>query len=42
MMGQWRLALLFLLLSVLLYQRHAANIGRLARGEEARIGETKQ
>ena len=42
MMGQWRLALLFLLLAVLLYQRHAANIGRLARGEEARIGETKQ
>ena len=42
MMGEWRLALLFLLLAVLLYQRHAANIGRLARGEEARIGETKQ
>ena len=42
MMGEWRLALLFLLVSVLLYQRHAANIGRLARGEEARIGETKQ
>ena len=42
MTGQWRLVLVFLLLAVLLYQRHAANIGRLARGEEARIGETKQ
>ena len=39
--GQWRLAALFLLLTVLLYIRHAANIGRLARGEEARIGESK-
>jgi glycerol-3-phosphate acyltransferase PlsY len=39
--GQWRLAALFLLLTVLLYIRHAANIARLARGEEARIGETK-
>ena len=39
--GQWRLAVLFLLLTVLLYIRHAANIERLARGEEARIGETK-
>ena len=37
--GQWRLAGLFLLLSLLLYIRHAANIMRLARGEEARIGE---
>ena len=37
--GQWRLAGLFLLLSLLLYIRHAANIRRLARGEEARIGE---
>ena len=37
--GQWRLAGLFLLLTLLLYIRHAANIGRLARGEEARIGE---
>jgi glycerol-3-phosphate acyltransferase PlsY len=40
--GEWRLAALFLLLAVLLYLRHAANIGRLARGEEARIGETKR
>ena len=39
--GQWRLAALFLLLTVLLYIRHASNIGRLARGEEARIGESK-
>jgi glycerol-3-phosphate acyltransferase PlsY len=39
--GQWRLATLFLLLTVLLYVRHASNIERLKRGEEARIGETK-
>jgi acyl phosphate:glycerol-3-phosphate acyltransferase len=39
--GQWRLAGLFLVLTVLLYIRHAANIGRLAKGEEARIGESK-
>jgi acyl phosphate:glycerol-3-phosphate acyltransferase len=37
--GQWRLAGLFLLLTLLLYIRHAANIERLMRGEEARIGE---
>ncbi len=37
--SQWRLAGLFLLLTLLLYIRHAANIERLARGEEARIGE---
>jgi acyl phosphate:glycerol-3-phosphate acyltransferase len=40
--NQWRLAALFLLLTVLLYIRHAANIGRLARGEEARIGESSR
>lgn len=39
--GQWPLAVLSLLLTVLLYIRHASNIERLARGEEARIGETK-
>jgi glycerol-3-phosphate acyltransferase PlsY len=39
--GEWRLAALFLLLTILLYIRHASNIERLARGEEARIGETK-
>ena len=37
--GQWWLAGLCLLLSLLLYIRHAANIRRLARGAEARIGE---
>jgi len=39
--GHWRLAGLALLLMLLLYWRHAGNIGRLARGEEARIGERK-
>ena len=39
--GQWRLASLFLLLTVLLYIWHASNIGRLVRGEETRIGESK-
>ncbi|MGV1014516.1 MAG: glycerol-3-phosphate 1-O-acyltransferase PlsY [Methyloceanibacter sp.] len=39
--GQWRLTALFLLLTALLYVRHAANIARLLRGEEARIGESK-
>jgi glycerol-3-phosphate acyltransferase PlsY len=38
---QWPLSALFLLLTVLLYIRHAANIARLARGEEARIGESR-
>ena len=39
--GNWPLAGLFGLLTVLLYIRHAANIARLARGEETRIGECK-
>ena len=39
--GQWPLAGLSLLLTLLLYMRHAGNIGRLAKGEEARIGERK-
>jgi glycerol-3-phosphate acyltransferase PlsY len=39
--GQWPLSGLFLLLTVLLYIRHATNIRRLTRGEETRIGETK-
>jgi glycerol-3-phosphate acyltransferase PlsY len=39
--GQSRLAVLFVLLTILLYIRHASNIERLVRGEEARIGETK-
>jgi glycerol-3-phosphate acyltransferase PlsY len=38
---QWPLSALVLLLTVLLYIRHAANIARLARGEEARIGESR-
>jgi glycerol-3-phosphate acyltransferase PlsY len=40
-MGEWRLAALFVLLGGLLYIRHAENIGRLARGEETRIGEKR-
>ncbi|MBM3544955.1 MAG: glycerol-3-phosphate 1-O-acyltransferase PlsY [Alphaproteobacteria bacterium] len=39
--GQWRLAALFLVLTILLYIRHADNIRRLKRGEETRIGESK-
>ena len=39
--GQWRLAALFLVLTVLLYISHVDNIRRLAKGEEARIGESK-
>jgi glycerol-3-phosphate acyltransferase PlsY len=41
-LGEWRLAALFVLLTSLLYWRHAANIGRLLRGEEARIGESRR
>lgn len=40
--GQWPLAVLFGLLTVLLYVRHAANIRRLMTGQETRIGENKQ
>ncbi len=40
--GEWRLAALFLLLTLLLYWRHGANIGRLMRGEETRIGQSKR
>ena len=40
-MGQTRMAMLFLLFTVLLYWRHADNIGRLLRGEEGRIGAKK-
>jgi glycerol-3-phosphate acyltransferase PlsY len=39
--GQTRLAMVFLLFTVLLYWRHADNIGRLWRGEEERIGAKK-
>jgi len=35
------MAMLFLLFTVLLYWRHADNIGRLLRGEERRIGAKK-
>lgn len=38
----WPLAVLFGLLTVLLYIRHAANIRRLMKGEETRIGQSKQ
>jgi acyl phosphate:glycerol-3-phosphate acyltransferase len=38
--GQPLLAGLFLLLTVLLYIRHAANIRRLVKGEETRIGKS--
>ena len=39
--GSWPSAALFLLLTVLLYWRHADNIRRLVRGEETHIGEKK-
>ncbi len=40
--GQSRLAVLFALLTALLYVRHAANIRRLTSGEETRIGEKQK
>ena len=40
--GQSRLAVFFALLTALLYVRHAANIRRLANGEETRIGEKQR
>jgi glycerol-3-phosphate acyltransferase PlsY len=39
--GQTRIAVLFLVFTVLLFWRHADNIGRLMRGEEGRIGAKK-
>ncbi len=39
--GRYAVALLFLLLTVLLWLRHAPNIRRLLAGTESRIGETK-
>jgi glycerol-3-phosphate acyltransferase PlsY len=39
---QWPLAALFGLLTILLYVRHAANISRLMKGEETRIGEKQR
>lgn len=41
-LAQWPVAILFGLMTLLLYLRHAENIGRLRRGEESRIGGTKQ
>jgi glycerol-3-phosphate acyltransferase PlsY len=40
-MGQPRIATLFLVFTLVLYWRHAKNIGRLLRGEEERIGTKK-
>jgi acyl phosphate:glycerol-3-phosphate acyltransferase len=39
--GEMRIAVLFLFFTLLLYWRHAENIGRLLRGEEGRIGAKK-
>jgi acyl phosphate:glycerol-3-phosphate acyltransferase len=39
--GERRIAVLFLIFTLLLYWRHADNIGRLLRGEEGRIGAKK-
>jgi acyl phosphate:glycerol-3-phosphate acyltransferase len=39
--GGTRIAVLFLIFTVLLYWRHVDNIGRLLRGEEGRIGAKK-
>ncbi|MGB6768198.1 MAG: glycerol-3-phosphate 1-O-acyltransferase PlsY [Methyloceanibacter sp.] len=39
--GETRIAVLFLIFTLLLYWRHADNIGRLLRGEEGRIGAKK-
>jgi glycerol-3-phosphate acyltransferase PlsY len=41
LIGKTQIALLFLVFTVLLYWRHADNIGRLLRGEEGRIGAKK-
>jgi glycerol-3-phosphate acyltransferase PlsY len=41
LLQRWPLAILYLLLTILLYIRHAGNIARLRRGEETRIGESK-
>ena len=40
-LGKTQMALLFLFFTVLLFWRHADNIGRLIRGEEGRIGAKK-
>ncbi|MGC1347508.1 MAG: glycerol-3-phosphate 1-O-acyltransferase PlsY [Methyloceanibacter sp.] len=41
LVGETRIAVLFLIFTMLLYWRHADNIGRLLRGEEGRIGAKK-
>jgi len=41
LVGETRIAVLFLIFTLLLYWRHADNIGRLLRGEEGRIGAKK-
>ena len=41
LVGERRIAVLFLIFTLLLYWRHADNIGRLLRGEEGRIGAKK-
>ena len=41
LVGETRITVLFLIFTLLLYWRHADNIGRLLRGEEGRIGAKK-
>lgn len=41
-LGRWPIAILFGLMTMLLYFRHGENIGRLRRGEESHIGGSKQ
>ena len=40
--GRWPLVALFGVLTILLYIRHGTNIGRLMKGQETRIGQSKQ
>ena len=37
-LGQWKLALVLLAMAAIIYLRHHANIARLMRGEEPKIG----
>ncbi|MGI9384692.1 MAG: glycerol-3-phosphate 1-O-acyltransferase PlsY [Methyloligellaceae bacterium] len=37
-LGQWQTMELFVLMTLLVFIRHAGNIGRLMRGEESKIG----
>jgi glycerol-3-phosphate acyltransferase PlsY len=41
LVGETRITVLFLIFTLLLYWRHADNIGRLLRGQEGRIGAKK-